>query len=406
MEFAPQKSELMHFSRARTAHPYPVQLGAAKVAPVESARFLGVWLDRKLRWRRHLRQIHQKLKTQQFALTKIAGSTWGCSLLRAREIYTKVIRSAIAYGVSAFHIPSRNNKPKGIARDLAAAQSRCLRVVAGAYRATPVRSLETETFVPPIDLYLNKRVADFEERLERTGKAALIRTACAAVAAQLRQRGSRRGRPRKRADDRAPHQDSGTTKARWASAWTSGVQTTDDALKRDWEARWERLLTNANTDRFWRNEEPADRPSFDGKALEKHTGLQKHESSLLTQIRTGKIGLRAFLFDRKVPDINTPRCSCGYARETVAHLALNCPEVEEDRERLRATLRTNPMQNSIDFRRATESKDKAAVLVRWELSLGRLREYRLAVRLEKDEEDEEDEDRVDGIDEEEVERSG
>src|ERR1700742_1187451 len=93
--------------------------------------------------------------------------------------------------------------------------------------------------------------------------------------------------------------------------------------------------------------------------------------------------------------------SCGYARETVAHLALNCPEVEEDRERLRATLRTNPMQNSIDFRRATKSKDTAAVLVRWVLSLGRLREYRLAVRLENGEEDEEDQDRMDGIDEEE-----
>src|SRR6201996_8174727 len=64
------------------------------------------------------------------------------------------------------------------------------------------------------------------------------------------------------------------------------------------------------------------------------------------------------------------------------------------------------MQNSIDFRRATESKDTAAVLVRWVLSLGRLREYRLAVRLENGEEDEEDQDRMDGIDEEEAEGSG
>jgi hypothetical protein len=80
--------------------------------------------------------------------------------------------------------------------------------------------------------------------------------------------------------------------------------------------------------------------------------------------------------------------------------------MEEDRERLRATLRTNPMQNSIDFRRAMESNDTAAVLVRWVLSLGRLREYRLAVRLENDVEDEEDQDRVDGIDEEEGEESG
>jgi len=37
--------------------------------------------------------------------------------------------------------------------------------VAGAFRATPIRNLETETWVPPLDLYFNKRLADFEARL-------------------------------------------------------------------------------------------------------------------------------------------------------------------------------------------------------------------------------------------------
>lgn len=407
MEFAPQKSELMHFSRAHRADLQPVRLGPATVAPVESARFLGIWLDRKLRWRRHLRQVHQKLKTQQFALTKLAASTWGCSLARAREVYTKVIRSLIAYGAPAFHTPSRENKPRGIARDLATAQSRCLRVVAGAYRATPVRSLETETYVPPIDLYLNKRLADFEERLERTGKAELIRTACAAIATQLRRRpGPRRGRPRRRVEDLLPHRDSGTTKAQWARMWTGSTLSTDEALTRDWKARWERLHSKSIAERSWRDDEPADRPSFNGKALEKHTGLKKHESSLLVQIRTGKIGLRAFLFDRKVPEINTPRCSCGYARETVAHLALTCPDTAEARVRLRTALQPKPMQDRFDFREATESNHIAALLVRWVLGLGRLREYLLAVRLENGEDDGEDQDRIDGIDIEESEGSG
>jgi hypothetical protein len=38
----------------------------------------------------------------------------------------------------------------------------------------------------------------------------------------------------------------------------------------------------------------------------KHAELKKHESSFLTQVRTGKVGLRAFLFQRKVPDVRTP----------------------------------------------------------------------------------------------------
>ncbi len=70
---APEKSRLLHFSRAHAAPRQGVCLGTAEVAPVESVRFLGVWLDRKLRWRAHLKQINKKLATQQLALSKLAS---------------------------------------------------------------------------------------------------------------------------------------------------------------------------------------------------------------------------------------------------------------------------------------------------------------------------------------------
>ena len=103
-----------------------MRLGDAEVTPQVVARFLGVWLDRKLRWSAHLGQIWKKLATQQFALTRLAASTWGCSLARAREIYTKVIRNAVAYGAAVYHSPAVGGKPRGIARSLATVQSKCL----------------------------------------------------------------------------------------------------------------------------------------------------------------------------------------------------------------------------------------------------------------------------------------
>src|SRR4029077_1982598 len=58
--------------------------------------------------------------------------------------------------------------------------------------------------------------------------------------------------------------------------------------------------------------------------LKLHKGLRKAESSLLVQMRTGKIGLRAFLFERQVPDIASPICVCGDGRETATHVAAYC----------------------------------------------------------------------------------
>ena len=62
IEFAPQKSKLIHFIHAYKLLGNKVQLSSAAVAPKESARFLGVWLDWKLRWRNYLKKIKAKIE--------------------------------------------------------------------------------------------------------------------------------------------------------------------------------------------------------------------------------------------------------------------------------------------------------------------------------------------------------
>ena len=95
-----------------------------------------------------------------------------------------MIRSTLSYGAGVWHHPTEQ-KPKGVAKQLATNQAQCLRTVSGAYRATPVRFLEAETATPPLDLYLNRRVADLEGRLEHSGKGDLIRSVYIGVTARL-----------------------------------------------------------------------------------------------------------------------------------------------------------------------------------------------------------------------------
>jgi hypothetical protein len=172
MSFEAEKCELIHFNKGRKQWQEDASLAQTGpgnrtiIRPMPASRFLGVWLDWKLSWKAHSEAVKNKLKTQDFALSRIAAKTWGPGLIRAREVFTKCIRSAIAFGATSYHTPTRaEDKPKGITASLYKAQNRSLRIVAGAYRAMPIRSLETETWVPPLDLYLNKRLADFEARL-------------------------------------------------------------------------------------------------------------------------------------------------------------------------------------------------------------------------------------------------
>ncbi len=81
----------------------------------------------------------------------------------------------------------------------------------------------------------------------------------------------------------------------WAQGWAPEGTTTNEAVERDWKRRWAWTHRRARRRRLDRDEELADDPDFK-KPLKKHDGLRKHESSLLVQIRTGKVGLNAFLF--------------------------------------------------------------------------------------------------------------
>lgn len=51
-----------------------------------------------------------------------------------------------------------------------------------------------------------------------------------------------------------------------------------------------------------------------------HSGIHKGYSALITQVRTGKISLKHFLHDRKVPGFEDERCECRRDRQTVRHV--------------------------------------------------------------------------------------
>jgi len=110
------------------------------------------------------------------------------------------------------------------------------------------------------------------------------------------------------------------------------------------------------------------------QTLKLHEGLRKAESALLTQARTGRIGLAKFLYGRRVPGVTTATCLCKAGQETPRHIALYCA-YEADRKHY-----LHVSQNR-SYPQMIGTNEGARHFVRWMMCSGRLKQFALAKRL-------------------------
>ncbi len=142
----------------------------------------------------------------------------------------KVICSTIVYRASVWHIPTKGGQPRGLTKALFTMQSECLCTVAGTYRTMPIHYLEREMDIPSVDIYLNKRVVDFEKRLVESGMTELISSSNTAIAIYLYNRHPYRYL-------KEAYLETGLAKAEWANKWLES-DLSEDAIYKDWKERW------------------------------------------------------------------------------------------------------------------------------------------------------------------------
>lgn len=338
--FAPEKYELIHFAKRPKSFNMAATLNIGQIQKVatDNVRVLGVQVDTKLKWGPHLAKIEQKHTSQSLAIDRISTSTWGASFKMARLVCTSVVRPSIAYGASVWYVPQgAATSRKHVDRKLEVLQNKNLRRVLGAYRAVGSRILEKEAEIPSISTVLTAQVANVVKRRHTNKGAKVITKACATIRNQTVQSQKKR-KPAKQTpgelvtswlrktlprdtwnNDILQQATNGNPKS-----WREAVR---DFTKKSWDKLWTAYLTAIPLGTV---RAPAQLLTT-GYTLVVHLGVSKATSSLITQIRTEKIGLNAFLADRHAPD-KLAMCTCERSRQTAKHILYFCPEFADRRE--------------------------------------------------------------------------
>ena len=147
-KFSPTKTVCVHFCQRRGLHPDPsLILNGTQIPVVPQVKFLGVWFDRKLNFKYHIDFLKAKCLRALNLLRVVSKLDWGGDRHVLLRIYRSLIRSKLDYGCSIY-----GSARKSYLKKLDPIANQGLRLCLGAFRTSPVESLQAEAHEPPLSL--------------------------------------------------------------------------------------------------------------------------------------------------------------------------------------------------------------------------------------------------------------
>ena len=388
VKFAPEKYQLMHFTRARKRRhnlEAKINIQGHITGPQSCLRVLGIYFDPKLNWGAHVKKVQEKSNNQVQALSRLAQSTWGATFKKSKLLYSTIVRPALTYGSPIWAMVGPSGKiPERIVKPLRSIQRKCLKIVTGAYNSTSSRVLEHESSVLPIEIYLKQRRIQHTGLTEELPVRQAIKSACNKIKLPASGRGKMHAMKRikdleewtkicGREGNKAGQVKAGKIAAfqEWADTWTclsrqhhSGHRAPADP--ENWKAA--NITTDSKTGKKRMNQK--------GTPSDIHRNLSRAQSSLATQLRSEHIGLNSYLHRRKVPGVNNPKCQCEYPSQNVKHMIMSCPRWTKGRGEILRLARNR------SFEAMMNSPADMARITQWILKNGWFEQFRLAAIVE------------------------
>ena len=145
------KSKAMCFTKQRVLDRLPAFLiNNSAIEWVRTFTYLGVTLDAPtLTWVKHVGDICQEANQRLNIMRALAGSNWGADRELMLNIYRSYIRPKLMYGISAVASTSKTYRDR-----LERIQNAALRIAIGARNTSPIKALQAEANILPLDQYI------------------------------------------------------------------------------------------------------------------------------------------------------------------------------------------------------------------------------------------------------------
>ena len=154
LNFNPEKTVMVGFTRC-TAKSFsvPLKIKGEDLKFVDSVKYLGLRLDKKMTWRPHILEKIVVCKQYLMKMANIAHTTWGPKPYLMRWVFRCIVRPKITYGALLWsHVASK----KGIKKKLRRLNRMGMNTYATVHRSTPSQGYEIMTDTIPLHLYARK----------------------------------------------------------------------------------------------------------------------------------------------------------------------------------------------------------------------------------------------------------
>jgi ribonuclease HI len=154
-----KKLDIQHFSRRKSYNSSPPLVTTVYGLPVtvtapKAMRWLGIFLDRRLSFREHVKILSAKALAVVNGIRCLGNTVRGLSQANLRILYKTCAFPILSYAAPIWF--REDKRQKTLIAILDKAQNKALRLIAGAFRTTPIRALQVTSHVPPVTHLLRK----------------------------------------------------------------------------------------------------------------------------------------------------------------------------------------------------------------------------------------------------------